>query len=78
MSDEQNSADFLRAAMSSFFHRAQKKDCEPVVKVYFERLPEVFSDRDRIFGHQYESCDVSKQFSERIFGLYHRFITKCE
>ena len=50
MSDEQNSADFLRAAMSSFFHRAQKKDCEPVVKVYFERLPEVFSDRDRIFS----------------------------
>ena len=50
MSDEKNSADFLRSAMSSFFHRAQKKECEPVVQAYFERLPQVFKDRDRIFS----------------------------
>lgn len=53
LEDQESSADFLRSAMVSFFHRAQKEDCREVMKTYFNCIDEIFKERDRIFSRSF-------------------------
>lgn len=50
LADQSSSTDYLRSAMASFFHRAQKEDCREVMHAYFQQIDEVFRNRERIFS----------------------------